>query len=1405
MSRPPGTNFLGVQNTKVKANVVDYHGLEANILMDTGSDITLISEDFYKTIPERPRRIKGRKVELTQAVGDLTVDSFTILPLYFKTNQGTVELEVEAYIMPKMKRPIIIGNDYQDQFNISVVREEKGGTKVKFGESGHEMPAYNSTFSEEKFTVLSLDIELPSILQPKDATVVVTQTERIPPHSGKMISVTVNWPEGLEEMVIEPLETFNMEGESSYLMEAIINKATPKIAILNRGSIDLVIPQGQQVGYARNPLTFYQKKLKDIKIQAQVNAIQAIVRSLIKKEPRKIPCLDDEDKTLFGPKGAQMPEVDEEVPKDRLLQEVNFNPSLPEDKRKALEKVVQDNERAFGLDKRLGTIQHEIALPLKEGTKPIAIRPYPLSKQKMEDLDKQVELWLQQGVIEPSKSPWGFPVVIVYRNDKPRICVDYRQANTRIERDEFPLPRQDQVLQALQGAQWLSTLDALSGFNQMRIKTEDQPITAFRTPKGLYHFKKLPFGIHNGPAEFQRAMNDIMAQFLWIFIIVYIDDLIVYSKTFEDHVDHLTQILQAVIESGMTLAPKKCFFGFQSLALLGQKVSRLGLTTQKEKVEAIDKLAPPKNIKTLQSFLGMMVYYASYIPYYAWIVNPLFKLLHKDQKWEWSEKHKEAWELSKQTLKSAPILGYGIPGLGYRLYTDASYYGIAGVLHQVQPVMIRDLQGTRIYDKLKTAWDNKEEIPILYKEMPEGSENPRKKFEWAKEFELTWVWVERPILYGSRSLRPAEDHYSPTELEALAAKEFLIKFQNFLEGERILLVTDHSALIWSKTYSGINRRLLNTGNVFSQFRDLTVTYRPGRMNSNVDPLSRLEQLVPEHQSPEKDPDISIELGQSGEPITSGEWRKLVYKDNKAAEVFAIESIQIDQEVIEKYRKGYKTDTFFKRIMEDLKGVSDWSDPRHTLFFIKDNGLLYKYDTEGRELLCIPKDMQKEILQLHEELGENAHFGFEKTYNYLSRSFYWPKMVKSVKRYQETCDTCQKIHNDRRLPYGRLQPIPIPQYPFQEVSMDFIMPLTESGGYNGVYVVVDRFTKYVIIRPVTTRITAEETAEKFKSMVIIDHGLPEKVISDRDPRWREAFWGQLLVQIGSKTALSTAYHPQTDGQTEAVNQILEIALRAYTQEGTWHDKLEDFQMAYNSSVHSSTGFTPFFLLNGKQMRKPSNLLIDQSQHERVGIDKQSTELFLDRMEAAWNRAKEALQFAQEVQRRSYNANHTPLTLEVGDQVLVNPHSLRMSGDWQKPGHKLLPRWEGPFEIIEKFGPNTYQIRLPPDWDIHPVLHVAHLKPYKSSDPEFDNRSTIPIRKRKETDKEDWEIKRITAERYGRRKRKEGPRPKQYQGIWIIDDKEEWTDEWVPAANFKNAPEVLAQWKNELKLHPEKRAI
>lgn len=310
---------------------------------------------------------------------------------------------------------------------------------------------------------------------------------------------------------------------------------------------------------------------------------------------------------------------------------------------------------------------------------------------------------------------------------------------------------------------------------------------------------------------------------------VYIDSIVIYSATFEDHLKHIDQVLSAIKNAKITLSPSKCHFAYQSLRLLGQKVSRLGLSTQEEKVEGTLQLEEPKNTHELQTFLGMMVYFSAYIPYYAWIVSPLFELLKKKKEWSWDQPQQRAFELAKQALTSAPVRAYPIAGLGYRLYTDACDMGVTTILQQIQPIRIKDLRGTKTYKKLEDVFQKKQPMPNLIIQISKDESLPENG-DWNNKFEETIVHLERVISYWSQILNLPERNYSLMEREALALKDRLIKFQPYIEGEVIYAVMDHAALIWTKTYQNINRRLLTWGAIFAAYPDLKIVHCAGRVH-----------------------------------------------------------------------------------------------------------------------------------------------------------------------------------------------------------------------------------------------------------------------------------------------------------------------------------------------------------------------------------------------------------------------------------------------------------------------------------------------------------------------------------------------------------------------------------------------
>ena len=889
-------------------------------------------------------------------------------------------------------------------------------------------------------------------------------------------------------------------------------------------------------------------------------------------------------------------------------------------------------------------------------------------------------------------------------------------------------------------------------------------------------------------------MQNVLAPFLWIFALVYIDDIVVFSLTFEDHLKHLDKVFTVISQANITLSPAKCHFAFQSLLLLGQKVSRLGLSTHKEKVDAITQIDVPRNVSELQTFLRMMVYFSSYVPFYAWIAHPFFQLLKKGSKWEWTNVHQEAFELCKEILTNAPVRGYAMPNRPYRVYMDACDYGLAGILQQVQLIAVRDLKGTKAYDRLKKAYDKEEPIPQLVTILSKDRNNVPEVGEWATTFEDTIVYVERMVSYWSRVLKSAERKHSPTEREALALKEALIKFQPFLEGVPTLAITDHAALTWSRTFQNVNRCLLTWGTIFAAYPDMEIIHQAGKIHSNVDPVSRLRRRVPITDSPITDDVRSVnlpepiedplknmfaELGSRFEErllqVANGYVSSLEEMEN--SQVF-INSIVLDSEgsldlkvsytcsssysvligisseELQVWKEGYAEDPHFSKLLTNLRKETKWNNPSFPQYHYGENGLIYFEDWNGNNKLCVPRSLQTRVTaEIHDSVSEGAHAGYYKTYNRIASTYYWPRMSRSIKTFVSTCDVCQKSKPKRHAPIGLLCPIPIPTRPFEVVTMDFIPELPKSNGFDNILVVVDKLTKYGIFIPCSTQITEEETARLFFKHIIAQYGLPQQVITDRDSRWRNDFWGEICRLMGTKRSLTTAYHPQADGQTEILNQTLEIALRAYIRPSRddWEQHLDAISLSYNSSPHTVTTFAPAYLLRGfvpvtpsTLINPPSHIPQPSSWDSGEALSQKAVEMW-ENFESDRTRAKEALLLSQIYQQRAYNKGRLIQEFKEGDLVVLNPHSLDLLKSEKGRSNKLLMRYDGPFEIIRKLSPVTYQLRLPASYGLHPILNIAHLKEYKQSPESLGNQPTKCLNRQDFNKLPEFEVDAIVGER------------------------------------------------------------
>ena len=421
---------------------------------------------------------------------------------------------------------------------------------------------------------------------------------------------------------------------------------------------------------------------------------------------------------------------------------------------------------------------------------PVRRTPFALRRK----VDEMVQEMIDQGVVQPSRSPWASPIVLVKKKDGgTRFCVDFRRWNAITKQDVFPLPRIDDTLDLLSSAKYFTTLDLASGYWQVRMAAESQEKTAFATYSGLYEFTVMPFGLCNAPATFQRLMETVLAGLARKTSMEYIDDILVFSKTFEEHLTHLEQVFSRLRQAGLRLKPKKCTFAQSKVEYLGHMVTREGIEVDPKKVQAVQNFPQPNNLKTLRSFLGLASYYRRFIPNFSKEASPLHSLTRKDAPFVWTPTCQRAFDKLKQLLTNAPVLAFPDFERDFILETDASGEGLGAVLAQKHG---------------------------------DGA--------------------VRPVAFASRTLQPHEKNYGATELEALGVVWAAKHFRPYLYGHHCDLFTDHEALKSLLNTPQPSGKLARWG-ISIQELDLSIQYRPGKKNSNADALSRFpnsEETIP---------------------------------------------------------------------------------------------------------------------------------------------------------------------------------------------------------------------------------------------------------------------------------------------------------------------------------------------------------------------------------------------------------------------------------------------------------------------------------------------------------------------------------------------------------------------------------
>ena len=470
-------------------------------------------------------------------------------------------------------------------------------------------------------------------------------------------------------------------------------------------------------------------------------------------------------------------------------QQANEPPDLTRNQQQQLDQLLQEYQDVIAIEDdppgRTNLVTHQI---ITENVPPIRQRPYRLSPVEHEFVGKELDHMLQQGIIRPSSSPWTSPIVLVKKkNGKTRFCVDYRKLNKVTKRDAYPLPRIDEILDSLGKAKWFTSLDLASGYWQVEMSEADREKTAFITKQGIFEFNVMPFGLTNAPATFQRLMDRVFHDIKDKYVLVYLDDINIYSNTFEEHIQHLTEVLERFRQANLKLNLEKCHFCKKELTFLGHIVSEKGIQPDPGKIDKVKNFPTPTNVTELRGFIGLASYYHRFIKEFASIVEPMHRLLRKDIPYIWNEDCQKAFEILKEKLTTAPILIYPDFAKPFILHTDASYLGLGAILAQ---------------------------------EDDEGNEHV--------------------VAYASRSLVGAEYNYSPTEIECLASVWAMKYFRPYIYLMDFILVTDHAALQWMMNNPNPNKRMTRWILTITDY-PFQIRYRKGKKHQNADTLSRIPQ------------------------------------------------------------------------------------------------------------------------------------------------------------------------------------------------------------------------------------------------------------------------------------------------------------------------------------------------------------------------------------------------------------------------------------------------------------------------------------------------------------------------------------------------------------------------------------
>jgi hypothetical protein len=957
------------------------------------------------------------------------------------------------------------------------------------------------------------------------------------------------------------------------------------------------------------------------------------------------------------------------------------------------------------------------AIELEDGKLPPHKPIYNLSQRELQLLREYLKKALERGWIRESKSPAGAPILFVPKADGSyRLCVDYRGLNAITIKNRYPLPLISELMDRLSHAKIFTKLDLRDAYHRLRIRKGDEWKTAFKTRYGHFEYLVMPFGLANAPATFQTYIHKALGDLVDTVCIVYLDDILIFSETEEQHIEHVRMVMERLRQWKLYIKLSKCVFHTTSVEFLGFVITPQGVLMDQERVKAIQEWPTPRSFKEVQIFLGFANFYRRFVHKYSDIARPLNTLLHgsgcnlsgkqraalkKEKKpiphkaWEWSAEAESSFQRLKDAFTHAPAMQHFDPSQPLMVITDASDFAYAGILLQ-----------------------------------PRAAPGKATERHW------------HPIAYHSKGFQGPAVRYDVHDKELMAIFECFKVWRHYLEGARhtIRVCSDHNNLRYFMSTKSLTARQARYAEWLAAY-DFVIEYKPGKQNP-ADGLSRRPDYFAGFKEGVRRSELDVLLPtlhqklQSLDALKEGQQRGIPYESGKDSDqartepdaeselmlaamipryvaAALVEEDDPEQEgqpesLLEFIKLVHKTDPVVTDLIH-ARDNDDASFAKGKWSFDDDEGLLRK---DGR--VWIPKctALRHAIMHRYHNDPRTGHRGPRIVTKMIQHKYDWPRLQTEVKEYVDSCPECQSSKSRRHKPYGQLQPLPVPDGPWQDIAMDFITDLPKSGvdQFDAVLVIIDRFSKYVRYIACHKTTNAQSLARLVYTYWISQYGAPRSIVSDRGKQFDSAYWETLCYYFRTTLKYSTAFHPQTDGQTERQNQELEAFLRIYTnwQQNNWSEWLLPAQLAHNSTIHASTGYTPLQLALGRGNEVDDGVPGPFTKHAK-NPNRTTAEDHAERLRNITGKAKEALTQAKEYQAVYYNKKHQPQLYAVGDLVLLSSKNLKS----KRPSKKLDAKYVGPFPITDIIGSQAYKLELPESMSrIHPVFHVSLLEPYRS---------------------------------------------------------------------------------------------